>query len=371
MVIEDFVREVSVFLAHLSINDPEKEKIEEGRKILSLVLMNVFLKKGFLREKLSMSSLFINTIYAAYAVLIIKKRTEQKEGIEERLKEKEEGLFLLMKTLNNSYTELIKTTNNIFYRLEMEVFSSRHPSSSAFFPSLSVLVKGSQMLVYERILLVLFRRTISLVGRKEEVEGAKETFDSLIKVVFHVSWNLIDLTLLKKTLDTSFIEKMLALILKIILEALAGPLKITFLEVLRQKSFKGLKFLIKILFIILFEKINFEDFEIKRQEGEEEFLYDRKGRRTPELKDNHKRTIIEAEEEDEVGKRIEKVLNRQKEEEEEEEIIKEGWRSSEEEEEGERRWEGKKRWKEKGVYVVVEEGGKEGKEKCVNKMLEV
>ena len=351
------MRELSVFLAHLSINDPEKEKIEEGRKVLGLVQMNVFLKKGILGEKLSMSSLFINTIYANYAVLILKKREEEEGLMEEGGREEEEGLFLLMNTLNTSYTDLIQTTNNIFYRLETEVLSTRHPSSSSFFPSLSILVKGSQMLVYEKILLVLFRKMIGLVGvRREGGEVVKETFGSLINVLFNVSWNLIDLTLLKKTLDTCFIEKMLALILKIIHEALSSPLKMVFLQVLSQKSFKSLKFLIKILFVILFEKIEFEDFEIKRQEGEEVFREEGGGGRRKE--EGGKEEERRRKEEDE-GRR--KGEWRRKE---------EGRRNEEEGEEGWRRREGRRK-EEEGVEIVVEEGGRRGKEKCVEKMLEV
>jgi hypothetical protein len=130
---------------------------------------------------------------------------------------------------------------------------------------------------------------------------------------------------------------MLVLILKTIIEALESPFNEAFFDILSQKSYKGPKFLIKILFIILFEKIDFEDFDIKRHSGEEKFYSKSRGKAIEDDSENA-----------EECKQSERGIDQEKK-------RKEGGMGTIE-----------------GIgTVTIEEGRKRGKEKCVEKFLEV
>ena len=274
IILNDFLKEIQMSLNSLKITNFKLANYQKFYDSISLIHAVVFLKKVFLKEKISINCQFAYSIYLIYFLKLYRKSKEKKNRYFTH-KEIQEKFLDTMFIFSKNYLDHSSTGSHNFFKVNTNIITAKHENNE-FFESISTKLSDQtheNFLVLENLGLILFSKLLKTMRFNEEMIKEKQKTElflqNFLNSCLKVCSNLIDLTLKTQEISINLIQSLMNNILKIMVKTLSVKLLDDILyEKLKNDGFKEIKFLMKVVFIILFDDVYFEEFEISKKEFE-------------------------------------------------------------------------------------------------------
>ena len=274
-LINDFLKEIQISINELKITSLKQVNYQQFYESVSLIHTFAFLKKVFLNEKFSLNCQFTFTIDLIFFLKLYRKSRDKKDRF---FSEKilQENFLDTMFIFSKNYLEMAQTLNNPnFFKVNTSLIAIKHDNNE-FFDSISTKLTDEtqeRFLVVENLGLILFSKVLKTMRINEEfIQNKNKTemfLDNFLNSCLKVCSNLIESTLKTQEISINLIQSLMNHILKIMVTTLSVQnLDNILYEKLKNDGFKEIKFLMKVVFIILFDDVHFEEFEISKREFE-------------------------------------------------------------------------------------------------------
>lgn len=275
-IINDFLKELNTVLNSLRIEEMQFTQYQNFFESISWIHSYVYLKKVFLHENIPINSQFYFTIILIFFLKLFRGKSKKEKNKVFFEKDFQEKFLDTMYIFSKNYLDLCKTGKKInFFKVDTNYFANRH-SNKEFFESISTKLSDEtqeKFLVLENLGLIVFYNVLKLMEFHEEIKQEKlktQIFlDNFLGSCLKVCSNLIEWTYQTQEISINLIQSLTKYILKIFVYTLKlKRIGDILYEKLKNDGFKEIKFLVKVVFIILFEDVHFEDFEISNQNFE-------------------------------------------------------------------------------------------------------
>ena len=276
LVINEFLKEIQISMHSVQIVSLQKANFQQYTQAISHIYAYIYLKTVFLKEKLNSNCQFSFTMHLIFFLQVYRKSREKKNRFFSE-KSIQENFLDSLYILSKNYLELSQTGGmQSFLKINTNLIASKH-ENNAFFESISTKINDhshESFLVLENLSVILLSKLLKTLRYNNdflnnEKEKTEIFINNYLTISLRVCSILIDATLKTQEVSINLIQSLINNVLKIIVHTLnVKHLDKILFEKLKDYGFIEIKFLIKVVFVILFDDVHFDEFEISKTEFE-------------------------------------------------------------------------------------------------------